>query len=162
MCICLKSFTRFAFFLVGPMALFMDQSTCEKRVNSVLLIKNYFATIFSAITFQFSIFNKINNIRTKPKFEEMSTSLKWCGIRHFWNLVCRKWLDKFDMFKFIVCPWGLPTDKDIWTYGSNLFFPCSWFILILTLLKSWIFLLRFKGTNHVFMTRNACANETIL
>ena len=58
------------------MALFMDQSTCEKRVNSVLLIKNYFATIFSAITFQFSIFNKINNIRTKPKFEEMSASLK--------------------------------------------------------------------------------------
>ena len=44
-CVCLRMFARFAslffsFFSFGLVALFMDQSVCEKCVNSILLLKN--------------------------------------------------------------------------------------------------------------------------
>jgi len=48
-------FVRFAFFLAGPTTLFMDQPTLVKCSNSVLLFKNYFTTVFSVISFQFSV-----------------------------------------------------------------------------------------------------------
>ena len=43
----------YCIFLDGPTALFMNQPTLVKCNNSVLPFKNYFATIFSAISFQF-------------------------------------------------------------------------------------------------------------
>ena len=49
-----EEFCAFYFFLAGPTTLFIVQSTCEKRVNSVLPFKNYLAIMFSAISFQFS------------------------------------------------------------------------------------------------------------
>ena len=44
----------FAFHLVGPMALFMDQPSDEKCVNNVFSNKKYFVTVFLVISFQFS------------------------------------------------------------------------------------------------------------
>ena len=64
-CVCLRSFACFALFLVaGPTTLFMNLPTCKKCVNSILPFKNYFATVFSVISFQFSVFNKISGIQT--------------------------------------------------------------------------------------------------
>ena len=56
-CVCQAMILRFALFLLVPTALFTDQPNIEKRSNkvcySVLRFKNYFATVFSAISFQF-------------------------------------------------------------------------------------------------------------
>ena len=43
-CVCL--------FLAGPMALFMDQPSNKKHVNSIFSNKKCFATVFSVINFQ--------------------------------------------------------------------------------------------------------------
>ena len=42
----------FALHLVGPMGLFMDQSSDEKCVNDIFSDKNYFAIVFSVFSFQ--------------------------------------------------------------------------------------------------------------
>ena len=46
-----EKFCAFCLFLTGPTALFIVQSTYEKRVNSILPFKNYFAIMFLAISF---------------------------------------------------------------------------------------------------------------
>ena len=53
-CVCLGMNAHFAFFLAGPMALFMDQPTPNNAAtvfygshNTIHTFKNYFATVFS-------------------------------------------------------------------------------------------------------------------
>ena len=86
-CVCLRSFACFALFLIaGPTTLFMNLPTCKKYVNSVLPFKNYFATVFSVISFQFSVFNKISGIQTD--FDCLLILLSFCTR---WNRLL--WLD---------------------------------------------------------------------
>ena len=67
MCVCVTAFlglrggiSAFAFHLASPMALFMDQSSDEKRMNNVFGHKKYIAIVFS-------VFSKISYIQTDPK-----------------------------------------------------------------------------------------------